>query len=245
MSTLHDPEGRMVKFLHQCLPHLVDLYQFLVIVATPTTSQRTTDILVMHQAQVCLEGSEHVGESRRKALKLGLKHRHARHFHYCDFDRLLHWTLHYPDELRSVILNVIPRSDFLVIGRTPEAFDSHPPAQKETEEVVNRVFSFILGTPMDVVAGSCGMSRPAAEQITQKSIEQSNATDTEWPLIVRHLVKPKLSVEYIAVHGLEFETPTFFGAETFRRANTPGNWRLRVQLCRKSVEAAIRVSTQA
>jgi hypothetical protein len=77
-----------------------------------------------------------------------------------------------------------------------------------------------------------------------RSIEQSNATDTEWPLIVRHLVEPELSVEYVAVQGLEFETPTFFGPQTFRRANTSENWRLRVQLCRESIEAALRVSTQ-
>jgi len=238
----------MHEFLAQCMPHLTSLYPFLIVVATPASSQQTMKLLAMHDAEVYPEGSRHVGESRRRALNLGLKHREAQHFHYCDFDRLLHWTLHYPDELRAIVTHTIPQSDFLVIGRTAGAFDTHPPAQKETERLTNRVFSYIFGRSrtMDAVAGSCGMSRPAAEQILPSSTALSNATDTEWPMIIHRLaqpkLRPKLSIDYVEVRGLEFETPTFYGEETFEHADTAESWLLRVRLCRESVEAAMRVS---
>jgi hypothetical protein len=233
----------MGSFLPDCLPYLTSLYPLLVVVATPSTSQETVDTLAAYQAKVYPEGTKHIGASRRRALELGLEHKGIQHFHYCDFDRLLHWTLHYPDELNGIVTHTIPQSDFLVIGRTPRAFDTHPPAQQETEELTNQVFSFVFGQTMDVTAGSCSASRPAAEQILRLSTASSNATDTEWPLIIHRLTGPELQVDYVEVQGLEFETPTFFGNKTFQRADRAENWLRRVRLCRESVEAAIRVST--
>ncbi len=49
-------------------------------------------------------------------IRLGLTSGHD-HLHLCDFDHLLHWAAHYPDELRQVI-GEITDYDLLILGHT-------------------------------------------------------------------------------------------------------------------------------
>jgi hypothetical protein len=166
------------------------------------------------------------------------------YYHYCDMDRLIHWSIRYPEELIKTVIQSIQTTDFLVIGRTPEAFQTHPEAQIETETMTNQVFSFAIGKFMDVTAGSCGLSQLAAEHILKFSKEPSNATDTEWPMIIHHRVRPVLNLSYVEVNGLEYETPTFFGDEAYLQANTLNNWKQRTKLARASIEAIVRIAQQ-
>lgn len=244
VSTLHDADGLMAEFLGQCMPEFMKLYEFFVVVATSSTSQRTIDVLGEHKAKVFQDGKEHIGLSRRMAVERGLEHAGVDYLHYCDLDRLIHWNLNYPDELKAIVTQKIQQTDFLVIGRTAEAFESHPQALKQTESVTNSVLSSILGRKMDVAAGSCGMSRAAAEKIVESSTELTNATDAEWPMLIHCRTNGELGLDFVEINGLEFENPTFFGADAIELSNTTENWLQRATLCRASVEAAIRVSAE-
>jgi hypothetical protein len=84
-----------------------------------------------------------IGRVRRRALRLGLT-TGCDHLHLCDFDRILHWAAHCPDELQQVI-GEIANYDLLILGRTEQAFASHPPYQVETERLANLVFSKVYG----------------------------------------------------------------------------------------------------
>jgi hypothetical protein len=70
-------------------------------------------------------------------------------------------------------------------------------------------FSQLLNVEMmDFGAGSRGLSRRAADYLMQQSLpEWGWAIDTAWPLL---LYRAKYSIEYLAVNGLEWETPDQF-----------------------------------
>ena len=85
----------------------------------------------------------------------------ADHIHYADFDRLLRWVETCPAEWQQAVESIC-QSEYLVIGRTPAAYDTHPSALVQTEAISNLVVSYLVGRTMDVSAGSKGISRQAA-----------------------------------------------------------------------------------
>ena len=242
-STLHDPQGVMRELMAQTLPDLVRLYGKMVIAVTEATSAEITTLLDQHPTIIQIVGSRYVGESRLNAIRGGMTHDELTHFHYCDFDRLIHWWLHYPDELQQTLNTIQQQDGYIALGRTQRAFETHPVVQREPEYMTNRVFSWVFGEQekvWDVVAGSCGMGRISAECLLQHSIEPTNATDCEWPmLIARCTAHP---VTFIETEGLEFETPTFFGQQVHQTSFNADNWLGRVRLAKDSLEAAMRVA---
>jgi hypothetical protein len=240
VSIMHDPEGRMVQAVEHSLPELRKWYATMSVNATPP-SNATVGLLRAFGVEVQDRTDTHIGVARRNALELGMNHSQIEFFHDCDFDRLLHWFIYHPDELRGT-LGAITAYDFLVLGRTANAFESHPRAQIETERITNLAFSLTFGEDMDVTAGSCGLSRRAGELILSHSQALGNDTDTEWPLIVSTLSGNKLRVGYKQNQGLEFETADYYGERVFLDSESPDNWYKRVRICRESVEAATRFS---
>jgi hypothetical protein len=241
LSTLHDPTGAMVNFLRLHLGALRQLYSAYVVVATPATSAETLTIYRDFDCEVWATGSAEIGTSRRAAVKLALE-MDANWFHYCDADRILHWQMSYPDELRNVVRHVIPAADYSAIGRNPRAYATHPLVQREAEYICNRVFALLYNQPdgvLDVCAGSCGFSRRAGELIRQYSCEPTNATDAEWPMLIGNC--DNFSVQFVETDGLEFETPTFFGAASGQKAHNADNWAARIRLAIDSFEAAARL----
>ncbi len=240
VSTTHDPGALQAPFIAETIPKLLKIYERLCVVMTPATHQATADELRRAGVLVRDTATAEIGESRRRALKLGLEQTTASFFHYCDLDRLIYWQLNEPQELSGLVSQKIPTVDFLAHGRTPHAFQTHPPAQIETESLTNIVFSHVFGADRlwDVVAGSCSLSRPAAQYLLSHSTAASNATDTEWPMIISQ--RPEFAIDYVETSGLAFETELFFGPETFLRAAEGENWHKRVKLTRESVEAALR-----
>jgi hypothetical protein len=242
VSTLHDPAGRMLPFLESALPFLRRLYSAMDVIATAGTDSRTVDALRLGGVQVSRDGTAEIGSNRRQALARGMAHEDTGFLHYCDLDRLLHWACHHPEELRMTVLEDIPAADFLVLGRTPAAFADHPAAQRELESLTNRIFSHVFGVEMDVTAGSCGLSRRAASAVQRYSQEPTNATDTEWPMIISRLAPADVTVSYLQVQGLEYETTTFYGPEALIAADSSDNWARRTTLARDSIEAVLRLS---
>jgi len=197
-----------------------------------------------HQQPANLGG---IGRVRRRALRLGLT-AGCDHLHLCDFDRILHWAAHYPDELREVVSEIV-HYDLLIMGRTERAFATHPSYQIETERLANRVFSMFYGQERDITSGSRGLSRRAAERLLIHSREEGVGVDAEWPLIVSRF--PDLRSGYILCEGLEFETADRCqgeiaqagGLERWLEAQSarPELWVHRLRVACEIAEAALRV----
>lgn len=246
ITTLHDPQGKIAPFLAQCAGDLAKLYSCFIVVATPATSDATLAALIDVGAIVTKTATRNVGESRRRALQLGVEQSQLTHFHYCDLDRLVHWWLHYPDELCQIAAEIELQAGYVAIGRTSRAFETHPQVQITAESLTNRLFSWLFGEQqkiLDVTAGSCALSRQSAELILAHSLELTNGTDCEWPMIIGRC--SDLPVLFWQTEGLEFETATFFGQAVYQLSDSAENWQIRTQLARASTEAAMRILINA
>ncbi|UCH57734.1 MAG: hypothetical protein JSV18_02145 [Candidatus Bathyarchaeota archaeon] len=190
-------------------------------------------------------GLEFIGDSRRMALSLALEEGRG-HIHIVDMDRILQWAGSHPQELRGVVRH-LPQHDFLVIGRTERAMETHPQSQRETEGLANRVCSLLLGSAMDVTSASRGLSPEAARLILRHSRATECNTDSEWPLIIHCL--SDMPVGYIEVEGLKFEdwlkrtdeVERAGGVEAWKRFidEDPAAWLHRIRFAEGIVETAI------
>ncbi len=129
---------------------------------------------------------------------------------YCDADRVLHWAMCYPDELREVA-NQIERYDMTVLGRTPRAYASHPRIQRDTEAIINRVYALYSGTPWDITAAARGFRHHAVERLVVGATDDTVGVDGTWPLWAQH--EGDIVVGYRETEGLEFETADRFEVE--------------------------------
>ncbi len=247
VTTLHDPAGRMVKATRRWLAPLKEMYETIAVVPTSATSPLLLETLQGTVVEPLEESNGSIGVGRRHALRLGLESG-TPHLHYCDFDRILHWIWRYPQELASVV-EAIQQHDYLILGRTERAFATHPRVQRDTEGITNHAFSLWFGHPVDVSAGSCGVSRRAAERLLEGSTAPTNATDAEWPALVRLMKGGR--VGYLQTEGLEFETPDYFEDEIAQagsleawleeRSRSLSGWISRTRLTLESIEATQRV----
>lgn len=248
VSVLHDPQGRQLTAIRKYIDDLKQMYSQIAVVATKETSPEVIEELHHRSISPKLTGRAAIGRSRREALSLGLAF-DSPNIHYCDFDRILHWVRSHPKDLENA-LEQIERYEFVVIGRTRRAFETHPKVQQEIERITNYVFSLTIGEEMDPTAGSCAMSRKTAELILKHSKASTNATDTEWPMIVRLLSDAEIG--FLKVEGLEFETADYY-PEEIRSAGSLERWielsydtlvdvwHSRVKLALDSIEAMLAV----
>ena len=150
-----------------------------------------------------------------------------------------------PDEWRRIVETVIPTADCLITGRTARALATRPQAIQQTERIINAVFSHVLGQPVDLGLGSRGFSRRAAEAVLSNT-RPGGWGDAEWPIVVQRL---GWSVKYVAVDGVEWESPDFYrhevaDAATRARAaedydQRPRSWASRVRTAREIIEEGL------
>src|SRR5690242_18458836 len=138
-ATQHDPDGRLYDQTVRMLPALKKIFAGLAIQVTHTTQKRSLDLLVASGARVRQErahqaiGLSQLGRSRRAALEMALRS-DTSFLLFCDFDRALHWAEYHPNELEQVVAR-IQEHHFTVLGRTEQAFASHPRVQRDTEAI--------------------------------------------------------------------------------------------------------------
>lgn len=248
IATLHDPEGRQARLLEPLAASLEATFPAIMISATPGSAPAGVKRLRELGATVFQEGVPEgwhlIGRARRQLLEVALTQGH-RQMLLCDFDRLLHWMDVAPEELPAVAEQV-HRHDFLVLGRTPAAFDSHPAVQRETERLANHVFAQVTGLRWDITGGARGLSAAAAEYLVRHSRVDSLGVDAEWPILLR---RAGLHVGYLEVDGLSFETADRFadliatcggyGAWLAAHVNTPAGWVHRLGLAHEIARAAV------
>lgn len=237
------PRGELARF-RRLLPLLEAAYSRLVVSLPPAADAAVRDTLDQH-ASVHAVVTPDWSWGRYAALQ-GAVQTGAAHIHYADFDRLLRWAETRPEEwLRA--LDAVRAADYLVIGRTPAAYATHPRALVETEAISNRTVSFLIGRKVDASAGSKGFSRRAAEYVLANTKPgRALGSDAEWTVLLH---RAGFTVDTIQVDGLDWESADRFqhtaaGSEGQRLAAQafdadPQNWAHRVAVAKEIVEAGL------
>jgi hypothetical protein len=250
-TTYHDGKDRMYDQIVHALPILTRVFDGIAVQASPAAPPRSLAALAHAGARIGRDdprqpgGAAQLGRIRRAALALALQQQ-TTFLLYFDFDSMLHWVQHYPDEFAAVVAR-IPDHDMTIIGRSQRALDSHPHSQRETELFVNHAFAHLSGYAWDVMRSGRGLSWRAAEAIVAECAEEGISADVVWPLFL--LRKGDFSIDGIAIEGTEFETPDRYGpeivaaggyAQWLRQIDAdPRRWAHRLHLARMHVEAMI------
>ncbi len=215
-STFHDPHFSLEKLLKSSIPIINKLFSKTIVCCTPITEKSAVDYLKDAGFIVNINYKDTVVDTYKMAIKTALesmeKTKDEKVF-YIDFDRLIHWANKYPDEL-SNILQENDDVDYLHIGRTPKAFNTHPKTQVKTELIVNEFGSRILGVgeTMDLIS----VCYIFTKELGLKILEEKNITDAgfygSWPVLFWNWASPS-SRRYIQAEGLDWETPDRFEDE--------------------------------
>ena len=249
-ATVHDPTGALLPTLARHAEGFAR-YRATYVCATELTHLSVAEALEHRGATVEWQPAGVPGQGRRRSVELALRDGHPSVL-YVDFDRWLHWSHTFPDELQNLPARIAaeaPGAWYVCLGRTPRAFATHPEVQRVAERATSRALELVIGRPIDATAGGCWLSREAAELIVAHSTERTMGTDLEWPALIWRRDPSRLAA--IEVEGLEFESAAF-AAEAIAAAGgldawiertyqTPAMWRQRLQLAADSVAALDRV----
>jgi len=244
-STYHDPEFRLKSLLVTALPTIKEMFSQKIVYCTPSTKNAAYEFLTNEGFQVIISESIKQVENYKKSIKIAMnyvEHPQIQKIFYIDFDRLIHWINSYPDEFYN-IFKINSDVDYLHIGRTLRAFETHPSTQKETEKIINELSSKTLGfkETIDIISVCFLFTKELGERI----IEFKNSTTTgfycTWPIIFWKLA---LKNRYIEVEGLEWETPDRFQPEIskvgydewLKKFQSFEEWKKRVQFVQDAID---------
>jgi len=247
---IHDALNESSNHIRRYFPIISNIYNNMYAVVSSETHEDVISALQdqgiqVHNQKGPRAGLIGVGDARRQALQVSIEDDN-KHTHLVEVDRLLQWVSSYPDELRKVVRR-IPEYDFLVIGRTPRAFNSHTRCQVETESLANKVISLLVGQELDYLVSCRGISKRAGEVIIDKSIAKNVGTDSEWPIIIKCCTD--FPIDYVQVEGLEFELAFRYpervreagGLEAMKtkRDTNPESWLHRIRAAEQICSTAI------
>lgn len=244
-STYHDPLFRLREMLLTCLDFMTTHFKDVNICLTPTTSPQAIDFLEKKGFKVhkCNNSSRVniYNSSLKQALDSGNLDNKSRIL-CIDFDRLLHWIAKYPKELKGVLYES-HEVDYLHLGRTSRAFDSHPRTQILTESVINKLCSKTLGfgEDFDMISVCSIMTQSLAKGLLKINHHSPTGIYYNWPL---YLWKHAESSKYLEVEGLEWETPDQYQPEILKEGyekwletfQSSEQWIRRVDFIRDCVE---------
>lgn len=193
LSIIHDPLGLIeVEILDKYSHFFDDIF----IVATEQTRNDVIDKL-SQLAKVDIKPRNGTAQARRDVLKFAYHYVTKEPLFYCDLDRLIHWLKSGHRKEILMVLDYSTKYDFTIVGRTDNAFATHPYLQRETEQVM------IDMVDVDCFAGARIMTADISRFLIEKSkAVQAAAIDIEWPDLVKSYGG---KVGYIATNGLSFE----------------------------------------
>lgn len=202
-TVLHDPDLKLLEPLSKKVTSPPYSDDFVVILSDDTPCNPY--MLLLGGDKVVVQTKPGIGNARREALVYFLNTQHERVL-LADFDRLLFWLDHDPNSFYRLLWEH-KSGDYITIGRTEKALDSHPQPQRATERAIS-VYTAILypNYPVrDIVAGTYIMSSTMAHYIASHSYAvDPGAVDVEW-YILAHLQQPDADVPYVLVDGLGYE----------------------------------------
>jgi len=242
-STLHEPENRLGDIIIKFGGFITEIFESAHVMLSPATHSDISNALEDFEFNVS-RGPKTIDGIYKSAIKNALEEDPKKIF-YCDFDRALHWAKVNNQELREVS-DLSDGHDFLLPGRTPRAFGTHPDTQTMTEGVVNRIASKILGfqETRDVLSACWRFTPRIAEKLLQVSTCNTYGFYCKWPIVAwREAQNPG----YVEVEGLEWETPDRYRREIREKGYdtwleefmTLDEWRRRITIQNEIVEAII------
>lgn len=200
LATTWYPRGELDRLL-RLIPRLREWYRHRVIVLPPDQDVKLLQALGDSGAfniRVAADWADGRYLALSAAVETG-----ADYIHYADLDRLIRWAETREGELIRT-LERLQTVDCLMIGRTAQAFATHPRALRATETVINSIFSRLLGQPLDLTSGSKGLSRQAARfLIANTRPGHGLGGDAEWPVL---LCRAGFTLTRFDVDGLDWET---------------------------------------
>lgn len=246
LTTTWNPRGEFAR-LARLYPVLSEVYDWIVISLPPHTDPQMPAALHDLGPYVRAFINREWPQGRYMALRTALE-TPVRYLQYADMDRLLRWIELRPEEWR-VTAERIRRSDCLVIGRTEQAYATHPRSLVETEAISNRTVSHLLGSErvLDVSAGSRGFSRQAAAfLVDHASRDRALGADAEWLVLLR---RAGFEIDYCQVDGLDWESADRYrenaaDGESQRKAaeaydREAQNWQVRVSIALEIVQSGL------
>lgn len=231
LTVTHDPNGKNIKLFDELHQEFEKIYGELFITISYESSDELIKKMERTKFKIKKIPKKGAAEARREVVNFGLSGT-SEYYHYCDFDRLLTWGKYNLDELKKLI-KIIPDHDYIILGRTERAFYTHPKSWIETEKITNTICSLELNKEVDITAGSCSFSKECARHIIKHS--KDKMTDSEWAMIIHRIAK--LSVDYLAVEGLEYREETNGVNQIVSDAE---EWLLRLKLSHIISESAVR-----
>ena len=216
-STIHDPEFKLKKLLKSTLPIIKNLFSLKIICCT-SPSIEFSQFFEKHEDFIILTTSSlRQVDTYKTALKTTIKNipnpnLRTQKIFYIDFDRLIHWVNSYPEELKDVLRKGTDDVEYLHIGRSDRAFDTHPSTQKKTEQLINKICSKVLG--FSKIKDFISVCYIFTGNLGEKVLKLNNSTNSGfyglWPIILWINASEK---RYVEVEGLEWETPDRFPDE--------------------------------
>lgn len=191
------PHGELPRLLTY-LPQIKARYAHLVVALIDYDAETHDTLANLPEIRLVLPPDG--AHSRIAALRAACDF-DADHLHYCDMDRLIRWIETRPDELQHVV-KAISTADCLILGRTAAAYASHPEAMLTTERIINEIASHLLDLPVDICAGSKGLSRRLVQYLLPR-IPAEGWGDVSWAILAQ---QAGYSVDYLSADGLDYET---------------------------------------
>jgi hypothetical protein len=224
---LHDPDGRTARAVERLGDALRARFHSVAINATRDTHPSVlTAFRQLMPADVLTHPADEqmIGVYRRDAVEAALGHETSQIL-YSDADHVLRWIEARPDELDAVLEG---GGDFLVVGRSPAAMAASPQRLRETEAVINHIYSLMRpGRRWDLMFAVRLMSREAAELVVRRCCEPTVASDVEWPLVVE---EQGLEIGYFSADGLSYRTIHDFDRRSDGHDSSPLEWIRRVEI---------------
>ena len=240
-STLHDPENRLYESIIKYGPLIKQIFKISYVIVTPLTSPKIIEALKNLEFETS-KGSNNAVDTYKKALNQALNNNQEPIF-YCDFDRILHWARTYPDELKNTINSYLDH-DFLLLGRTSRAFNTHPQTQITTEEIANQIASKALGFNIikDIISACWRLTPELAEKLLKLQVDNIYGFYCEWPIVAW---KQAQNPRYLEVEGLEWETTDRYQKEIkdkgykrwLQEFQTPEEWERRVEILNDLIQS--------
>jgi hypothetical protein len=213
-STIHEPENRLKRYLDKAMPLIDELFTEKCICYTAPTNKELVQYLKEHGFKTTESETMRQVDTYTQVIRTAkdLINKPTLEFiFYIDFDRLIHWVLNFPKELEKIFIN-FKGQEFFHIGRSKRAFGTHPPTQRKTEHIINKIGSKTIGFPeiRDIISVCFIINKRLAERIIETEHITTTGFYSTWPLLFWRWAETK---DYIEVGGLEWETPDKYDSE--------------------------------
>lgn len=236
VTAICDPPGALLEKAARLWPELERRFTDIAVHVTTNTHPGWFELLARNDVPVATADAswDQIGRHRRRALQMGLASSRAPCLFYVDPDHILRWVERNPDDLNGV-LTEIGNWDCLVVGRTPAAFAAAPRRLRDTEAIVNHIYTLQTGCDWDLMMAARGFSRRAANLIANTCREDTIGNDVAWPLLC---MQHDLSVGYVAADGLRYETNEVYARDgQDDQDDDPVAWMLRIKAAWQQIEA--------